>query len=108
MTFGEASYQAARQVFNGAVNRRPKLFAFCDSARDVQEAVRAARASAARSRRGSRLGRKGAEPPGAGSGSLGCGKSRWMFEAELPQSRAAHWPVTLSLPQAHVRLLQSK
>jgi len=31
-----------------------------------------------------------------------------MFEAELPQSREAHWPVTLSLPQVHVRLLQSK
>ncbi len=37
---GEASYEAARRVFNGAVNRRPKLFAFCESARDVQEAVR--------------------------------------------------------------------
>src|SRR6266404_5181733 len=37
---GEASYEAARQIFNGAVNRRPKLFAFCESARDVQEAVR--------------------------------------------------------------------
>src|SRR5260370_8331450 len=41
---GEASYEAARQVFNGAVDRRPKLFTFCESARDVQEAVRAARA----------------------------------------------------------------
>ena len=41
---GEASYEAARQIFNGAVDRRPKLFAFCESARDVQEAVRAARA----------------------------------------------------------------
>ena len=41
---GEASYEAARQVFNGAVARRPMLFAFCESARDVQEAVRAARA----------------------------------------------------------------
>src|SRR5258708_23331292 len=41
---GEASYEAARRVFNGAVDRRPKLFAFCESARDVQEAVRAARA----------------------------------------------------------------
>ncbi len=41
---GEASYEAARQVFNGAVDRRPILFAFCQSARDVQEAVRAARA----------------------------------------------------------------
>ncbi len=41
---GEASYDEARQVFNGAVDRRPKLFAFCESARDVQEAVRAARA----------------------------------------------------------------
>src|SRR5260370_11814445 len=41
---GEASYEAARQVFNGAVDRRPKLFAFCESARDVQEAARAARA----------------------------------------------------------------
>ena len=41
---GEASYEAARQVFNAAVDRRPILFAFCQSARDVQEAVRAARA----------------------------------------------------------------
>src|SRR6266851_489771 len=41
---GEASYEAARQVFNGAVDRRPMLFAFCESARDVQEAVHAARA----------------------------------------------------------------
>src|SRR5258708_38418646 len=41
---GEASYDEARQVFNGAVDRRPTLFAFCESARDVQKAVRAARA----------------------------------------------------------------
>src|SRR5260370_38279857 len=41
---GEASSEAARQVFNGAVDRQPALFAFCESARDVQEAVRAARA----------------------------------------------------------------
>src|SRR3984893_14673213 len=41
---GEASYEGARQIFNGAVDRRPTLFAFCESARDVQEAVRAARA----------------------------------------------------------------
>jgi len=41
---GEASYEGARQVFNGAVDRWPTLFAFCESARDVQEAVRAARA----------------------------------------------------------------
>jgi len=40
---GEGSYEAARQVFNGAVDRRPTLFAFCEGARDVQEAVRAAR-----------------------------------------------------------------
>src|SRR5258708_1334253 len=42
---GEASYEGARRVFNGAVDRRPALIAFCESARDVQEAVRAARAS---------------------------------------------------------------
>jgi FAD/FMN-containing dehydrogenase len=41
---GEASYEGARQVFNGAVDRRPTLFAFCESARDVQQAVRATRA----------------------------------------------------------------
>jgi FAD/FMN-containing dehydrogenase len=40
---GEASYEGARQIFNGAVDRRPTLSAFCESARDVQEAVRAAR-----------------------------------------------------------------
>jgi hypothetical protein len=78
---GEASYEAARQVVNGAVDRRPMLFAFCESARDVQEAVRAARAwsSAVRARRGARLGRKGAEPPGAGSGSLSDAASRGSF-----------------------------
>ena len=43
---GEASYEAARQVFNGAVDRRPTLFALCENARDVQEAVRAARSYA--------------------------------------------------------------
>ena len=42
---GEASYEGARRVFNGAVDWRPALFAFCESARDVQEAVRAARDS---------------------------------------------------------------
>ena len=41
---GEASYEGARRVFSGAVDRRPALFAFCESARDVQEAVRGARA----------------------------------------------------------------
>src|SRR5260370_12446549 len=41
---GEASYEGVRRVFNGAVDRRPTLFAFCEIARDVQEAVRAARA----------------------------------------------------------------
>ena len=41
---GEASYEGARRVFNGTVGRWPALFAFCESARDVQEAVRAARA----------------------------------------------------------------
>src|SRR5258708_18202150 len=40
---GEASYERARQVFNGAVDRRPTLDAFCESARDAQEAARAAR-----------------------------------------------------------------
>src|SRR6266851_4758711 len=41
---GEASYGGARRVFNGAVDRRPTLFAFCENARDLQKAVRAARA----------------------------------------------------------------
>src|SRR5260370_41433243 len=41
---GEACYEGARQVFNGAVDRRPALFAICENPRDVQEAVRAARA----------------------------------------------------------------
>src|SRR5260370_19885655 len=61
---GEASYEGARRVFNGAVDRRPALFAFCESARDVQEAVRAARAYGlplVRARRGPRLGGQGAE-----------------------------------------------
>ena len=31
---GEASYEGARRVFNGAVDRRPTLFAFSESARD--------------------------------------------------------------------------
>src|SRR6266404_7828510 len=76
---GEASYEAARQVFNGAVDRRPALFAFCESARDVQEAVRAARAYGlplVRARRGTRLGGKGAEPSWVGSGSLSDAASR--------------------------------
>jgi hypothetical protein len=30
---GEASYDEPGQVFNGAVDRRPTLFAFCESAR---------------------------------------------------------------------------
>ena len=41
---GEASCEGAQQVFSGAVDRRPTPFAFCENARDVQEAVRAARA----------------------------------------------------------------
>ena len=71
---GEASYEAARQVFNGAVDRRPKLFAFCESLgeRCTGGGACCARAwsSAVRARRGTRLGGKGAEPPWAGSGSL--------------------------------------
>jgi hypothetical protein len=35
-------YEGARRVFNGAVDRRPALSAFCESARDVEEAARAA------------------------------------------------------------------
>jgi hypothetical protein len=31
---GEASYEGARRGFNGAVDRRPTLFAFCESARE--------------------------------------------------------------------------
>jgi len=76
---GEASYEAARQVFNGAVDRRPMLFAFCESARDVREAVRAARAYGlfrCPCAVGARLGGKGAEPPWAGSGSLSGAASR--------------------------------
>ncbi|HET6534024.1 MAG TPA: FAD-binding protein, partial [Actinoplanes sp.] len=40
---GEEGYDEARQVWNGAVDRRPALIARCVGADDVQQAVRFAR-----------------------------------------------------------------
>jgi hypothetical protein len=41
---GEDTYNRARQIWNGAVNHYPSLFALCETTEDVQAAVRAARA----------------------------------------------------------------
>jgi FAD/FMN-containing dehydrogenase len=40
---GSVSYDAARTIFNAAVNASPALFALCERREDVQAAVRAAR-----------------------------------------------------------------
>ena len=40
---GEAAYARARQIWNGAVDHRPALFAFCETAEDVQSALQVAR-----------------------------------------------------------------
>ena len=40
---GDAAYAAARQVWNGATDCRPALFALCQTVEDVQAAVRVAR-----------------------------------------------------------------
>ena len=40
---GEEGYEEARQVWNGAIDRRPALIARCAGADDVQEALRFAR-----------------------------------------------------------------
>jgi FAD/FMN-containing dehydrogenase len=40
----DKAYSGARQIWNGAVEHRPALFAFCETPEDVQAAVRAARA----------------------------------------------------------------
>lgn len=37
------AYASSRRIWNGAVDHRPALFALCDTAEDVQAAVRAAR-----------------------------------------------------------------
>ena len=42
---GDKDYASARQVWNGAVNHHPAMIAFCKNAKDVQAAVRAARAN---------------------------------------------------------------
>ena len=36
---GEDAYDRARQIWNGAVDHRPALFAFCETAEDVQSAL---------------------------------------------------------------------
>jgi FAD binding domain/Berberine and berberine like len=41
---GDEDYETARKVWNGAVDHRPLVIAFCESAEDVQAAVRTARA----------------------------------------------------------------
>jgi FAD/FMN-containing dehydrogenase len=40
---GEDSYLQARQIYNGAVEYQPALFALCETIEDVQAAVRVAR-----------------------------------------------------------------
>ncbi|WP_395672807.1 FAD-binding oxidoreductase [Inquilinus sp.] len=40
---GDAAYEEARKVWNGAVDHRPAMIAFCRSVQNVQAAVRAAR-----------------------------------------------------------------
>jgi hypothetical protein len=40
---GDDAYASSRQVWNGAVDHRPALFALCGNAQDVQAAVRVAR-----------------------------------------------------------------
>jgi FAD/FMN-containing dehydrogenase len=42
---GDDGYDAARRVWNGAIDRHPSLIARCSGAADVQAAVRAARAA---------------------------------------------------------------
>src|SRR5260370_7782682 len=41
---GDRAYTSARQIWNGAVDHRPALFALCKTVEDVQAAVRTARA----------------------------------------------------------------
>jgi FAD/FMN-containing dehydrogenase len=41
---GDEAYARARQIWNGAVDHHPALFAFCETPEDVQAAVRTARA----------------------------------------------------------------
>jgi FAD/FMN-containing dehydrogenase len=40
---GEDDYARARQIWNGAVEKQPALFAVCETSADVQAAVRVAR-----------------------------------------------------------------
>lgn len=40
---GEDAYDRARQIWNGAVDHRPALFAFCDTPEDVQSALQISR-----------------------------------------------------------------
>ena len=41
---GDVAYANARQIWNGAVTHKPAIFALCEGAKDVQAAMRAARA----------------------------------------------------------------
>ena len=40
---GDETYDHARRIWNGAVDRRPALFALCETVHDVQAAVRVSR-----------------------------------------------------------------
>jgi FAD/FMN-containing dehydrogenase len=44
VVYGDEEYSRARQVWNGAVEHQPALFAMCENTSDVQAAVRSARA----------------------------------------------------------------
>jgi FAD/FMN-containing dehydrogenase len=44
VTEGEDAYAQLRQIWNGAIERQPALFALCQTVEDVQSAVRIARA----------------------------------------------------------------
>src|SRR5436190_23522268 len=63
MSQGDAGYEEARQLFNGMIDKRPRLIARCADVADVMSAVRYARAEALK------LAIRGGGHNGAGLGS---------------------------------------